>query len=87
MWNAQCSYVSQLLSPKDFEGAIDSAMKEVLYVKWQGVLESHLWIVLVWTSFIWITSHPMVQPCDLSMAGQLKPCLSIPSAHKQQQHS
>ena len=35
----------------------------------------------------WITSHPMVQPCDLSMAGQLKPWLCIPSAHKQQQHS
>ena len=94
IWTAQCSYVSQLLSPKDFEGAVDTAMKEVLFLKWKGVLESHLYPDRLdrfgldrYHTEHWIASHPMVQPCDLSVTGQLKPWLSIPPAHKQQQHS
>ena len=86
MWTAQCSYVAKLIPPRSFEGALESAVKELLYLQWKGQLESHLYSDRLdrygldrYHSEHWIASHPMVQPCDMSSTDKLKPWLTARS--------
>jgi hypothetical protein len=80
MWTAQCSYIQQLLPPKEFEQKQRHLIKEVLIMRALGTLSLRMFPKKDGSSLSmgdlyglnrfadehWVGSHPAVVPCDVT---------------------
>ena len=76
IWTAQCSYIQQLLPPKEFKQKQRNLAKEVLMLEVRGTLSSRmfprkkdstdLYGLDRFADEHWVGSHPAVVPCDLA---------------------
>jgi hypothetical protein len=80
MWTAKCSYIQQLLPPKEFELRQRNLIKEVLIMRVVGTLSlrmfpkkdgsnlsmGDLYGLNRYSDEHWVGSHPAVVPCDVA---------------------
>jgi hypothetical protein len=80
IWTAQCSYIHQLLPPKEFEQKQRNLVKEVMILRLLGTLSSRMFTRsdIIGKSSMdlyglnrfsdehWVGSHPAVVPCDVA---------------------
>jgi hypothetical protein len=79
IWTAQCSYIQQLLPPKEFQRKLRNLLKEVLMMRLLGTLSSRMFsgedLLHGLNRFAdehWVGSHPAVVPCDVAGSVDLK---------------
>ena len=84
MWSARIEHIQRLIPPNEFESKLEEAIGELLYLRWEGILESHLYTDRIdrfgldrYHSENWIGSHYNLQPCDFSPTDQLASWLKM----------
>ncbi|CAB9517169.1 expressed unknown protein [Seminavis robusta] len=75
MWRSKCSYVRNLLPPRDFQDAMHAITAQALmerlrfrFVMTLQELRAGVFGIDRYATEFWIASHPFVRPCDFSKA-------------------